>query len=391
VLAAVLAVRLLDESNAFVLPGTFESLRADIGLSYSQASSAFVGIAVGAVLGIGATVAADYRSRRVICAAGAFGYALSLVLIGVGQSYLSLIAGSVILGMASTAMVDAAEIALADLAGEDLERHLTTQNLWGSVGDLVGPALVIGIAGLGLSWRVCFYASALLVAAYGLWLATQRFPPHRPAHDGHTVRGSVWLVVCDPVVWLAGLVSLLLGPLDEPLLAFLIAHLQQGRGLTEAGATVVATFSVLGAFVGYATLRRRKGRLPLDGPLLAGAISWSVVAPEPVTASVAALLIGVFLVRLWIDLQARVLSLRPRQTGTVKALVTVIETVGWVLPVLAGAIADRFSVTAGFATYAGIAWAVAGSGVLLHRAARRRKLAADVPLGVSTSDPFGGG
>ncbi|HEV7759133.1 MAG TPA: hypothetical protein VGO78_09095 [Acidimicrobiales bacterium] len=64
VLAAVLAVRLLDESSAFVLPGTFESLRADLGLSYSQASSSFVAIAVGAVAGTAATVAADYRSRR---------------------------------------------------------------------------------------------------------------------------------------------------------------------------------------------------------------------------------------------------------------------------------------------------------------------------------------
>jgi MFS family permease len=377
VLTAVLAVRLLDESNAFVLPGTFASLRAEIGLSYAQASSSFMAIAVGAIAGTGATIAADYRSRRAICSVGAFGYAGSLVVIGSAGSYAVVLVGSFLLGVASTAMVDASEVALADLAGDDLERHLTTQNLLGSVGDLLGPALVIGIVGLGFSWRLCFYAAAVLVALYGVWLATLRFPPPHPSEgDGHSVRGAVWSAVRDPVVWLAGLACLLIGPLDGPLLAFLIAHLESARGLTEAGATLIATFSVAGAFVGYASLRRRPGALPVDGALLATATTGVVVAPEAVTASVASLLIGTFLVRVWIDVQARVLTVRPGQAGTVKAVVTVIETVGWGLPLLAGAVADRVDVTAGLATYAAVAWALAAAGTLLHRVCHRRRAAA---------------
>ncbi|HEX6568272.1 MAG TPA: MFS transporter [Acidimicrobiales bacterium] len=372
-LAAVLAVRLFDEANAFVLPGTFESLRADIGLTYSQASSSFVAIAVGAVAGTATTVAADYRSRRVICSAGAVGYAASLVVIGVAASYPVVLVGAFLVGVASTAMVDASEVALADLAGDDLERHLTTQNALGSIGDLLGPALVVGALALGLSWRICFFAAGVLVALYGAWVATLRFPPPHPRDDGHSVRGAVRSVASDPVVWLAGSVTMLLGPLDEPLLAFLIAHLEHARGLTAAGATLIASFSVAGAFVGYATLRRRDGLLPADATLLAAAVSGLVVAPGPVVASVASLLVGTFLVRVWIDVQARVLTVRPGQAGTVKAVVTVVETIGWVLPLLAGAVADRVDVTAGLASYAAIAWALAAAAALLHRAARSRR------------------
>jgi fucose permease len=373
VLAAILAVRLLDESSAFVLPGTFESLRADLGLSYSQASSSFVAIAVGAVAGTAATVAADYRSRRVICSAGALAYAVALVTIGAAGSYPTVLVGSFVLGVASTALVDAAEIALADLVDEDdLERHLTTQNLLGSIGDLLGPAVVVGAAGLGVSWRWSFHVTAVLAAAYGVWLATLRFPPPHP--DGHdeTVRGTLLSVAGDPRVWLAGGVSMLLGPLDEPLLAFLIAHLEDARGLTEAGATLIATFSVVGAFVAYATLRVRKGVLPVDAAGLAVATTVVVVAPDPVTASVASLLIGMFLIRVWIDLQARVLLLRPGQTGSVKAVVTVVETFGWGLPVLAGVVADHLDVTAGLASYAVMAWALTAAALALATFSGRR-------------------
>ena len=378
----MLAVRLLDEANAFVLPGTFESLRADIGLDYAEASSAFVAIALGALAGSAATVAADYRSRRVICAAGAAGYAGALVLIGSAPSYAVLLAGSFLVGVASTAMVDAAEVALADLAGDDLERHLTTQNLLGSIGDLVGPALVIGTLAAGLSWRVCFYAAAVLVAAYGAWVASLPFPPPHPSDDEDTVRGALWSVLRDPVVWLVGVVTMLLGPLDEPLLAFMIAHLEQARGLTEAGATAIATLSVVGAFVGYATLRRRAGHLSTDAVLLALATTGVVVAPGAVTASLASLLIGAFLVRVWIDVQARALTVRPGQAGSVKAVVAAIETVGWSLPLLAGIVADRVDVTAGLGTYAALAWALAVAGTVLHRSTRRR-------TGRGVADPVG--
>ena len=369
-LVALLAVRLLDESTSFVLPGTFESLRADLDLTYSQASSAFLAIAAGAVAGGLATVAADYRSRRAIAGGGAFASAAALLVIGTADSYALLLAGAFMVGAASTAMVDTCEIALADLAGDDLENHLTVQNLWGSVGDLLGPAIVVAVAALGLSWRVSYVVGAGLVLLYGAWLASLPFPPPHPHQDGHRVGGAVTSVLRDPAVWLAGTAVMLLGPLDEPMLAFLIAHLQQARGLTETGATLIAALSVVGAFVGYATLRRWKNAPALDAALLAMATSALVAAPDALTASGVSLLVGVFLVRVWVALQARVLRIRPGQAGTVKAAVALVETAGWGLPLVAGAVADHANVTAGLGTYAAVAWALAGVTVLLVRRSR---------------------
>ncbi|MBW3546878.1 MAG: MFS transporter [Actinobacteria bacterium] len=375
-LVALLAVRLLDESTSFVLPGTFESLRADLDLTYSQASSAFLAIAVGAVAGGLATVAADYRSRRVIAGGGAFASAAALLVVGAADSYVLLLIGAFMVGAASTAMVDACEIALADLAGDDLENHLTVQNVWGSVGDLLGPAIVVAVAALGLSWRVSYVVGAGLVLLYGAWLTSLPFPPPHPHQDGHGVGRAVASVLGDPAVWLAGTAVMLLGPLDEPMLAFLIAHLQQARGLPETGAILIAALSVVGAFVGYASLRRWTSALALDAALLALATSALVVAPDALTASGMSLLVGVFLVRVWVALQARVLRVRPGQAGTVKAVVALVETAGWGLPLLAGAVADRTNVTAGLATYGAMAWALAGVTVLLVRTSRTARVEA---------------
>jgi MFS family permease len=369
---AVLAVRLFDESSAFLLPGTFESLRADIDLSYSQASSTFVAIAVGAIAGSLTSVAADFRSRRVIASAGTFGYAGALLLLGSASSFAVVLLAAFAIGIASTAMVDACEIALTDLAGDDLPRQLTRQNFLGSVGDVLGPVLVIAVAAAGLSWRWCFWLGAVVLVAYGLWLASVPFPPPHPATRETTVRRAIGSVLRDPLVWLAGAAGMLLGPLDEPLLAFLIAHLELARGLTEAGATLIAALTVAGEFAGYATLRRHPGALAVDSTLLAVSTTALVVAPEPITAALAAVAVGVFLIRVWIDLQARTLTLRPGQAGTVKATVSTIETAGWTLPLLAGAIADAVDVTAGLATYAVIAWAFALVAGVFARASRAR-------------------
>jgi MFS family permease len=376
-------VRLLDESGSFVLPGTFEPMRAGIGLTYAQASSTFLVMAVGAVAGTVAPLAADRHSRRAICAAGALAYALSLVVLGTAGSFALVAAGAFLLGAASTAMVDVTEMALAEVAGDDLERHLTTQNVLGSIGDLLGPAIVVAALGTGLSWRVVFFATAVLVAAYGVWLATLPFPPPAPADDGEdgSGRSALRSVVTDPLVWLAAIATTLLGPLDEPLVAFAIAHLEEARGLSEAGATVVVTFTVVGDFVGYATLRRWPSALAVDAALLAAATTALVLAPAPVAAVLASLLVGVFLIRVWLDLQARTLRLRPGRTGAVLAMVNVVDTVGWALPLGAGAVADRLDVTAGLAVYAVVAWALAGAAILLVRATRRRATAGRATAG----------
>jgi MFS family permease len=370
----LVAVRLVDESSQFILPGTAAAVLADLGLSYTELSSALVLVAVGAVAGAPLTVAADRCGRRVVCVCGAALCAISLAMAGVATSFAGLAVSCFLGGVASTAMVDVAELALADVAGDDLERHLTTQNVLASIGDVVGPAIVIGTITLGGSWRACFLGAAALAGLYAAWLARLPFPAAASDGEGKEegVGAVLRAVMRDPAVWLVGAVAALLNPLDEPLLAFFVPHLEQARGVGRAAAVVIASMSVVGAFVGYASLRARPAHLAVDAPALAAATVACLVAPDAATATIASGAVGVFLARVWVDVQRRSLVVRPGQAGTVRAVMTVVESGALALPLVAGAAADAAGPSGGLAAFAVMACGLAVAGVALHHSDPRR-------------------
>jgi hypothetical protein len=128
--------------------------------------------------------------------------------------------------------------------------------------------------------------------------------------------------------------------------------------------------TVVGAFVGYVSLRARPAHLAVDAPVLAAATVACVVAPDAATATIASAAVGVFLARVWVDVQRRSLSVRPGQAGTVRAVMTVIESGALALPLVAGVAADAFGPSAGLAALAAMACALAAAGVALHARAR---------------------
>ena len=369
-LVAVLAVRLFDEAAWFVPPGTFESFRADLGLSYAQAGTVLAAAAPGAVAGTVFTVAADHVSRRALAAGGALAFAAALGAFGVADSFLVLAASSFVMGAAATSMVDAAEVALVDLAGDDLRHHLARANLLGAVGDLAGPVLLAAVAATGGSWRVACTVMAVPMAAYGVALAAVPLPPPGQAHhdDGDEdededearpaspVR-AVLAVAADRRVWVMGGMAMLLGPFDEPLVAFLLALLEQERGASPAVASLVAFVGVSGGVVAYTVVARRFARVPSARLLVPAATTLALAtvacAVVPVIAVVAALaFVGdVALGVLWLAVQHRTLTLRPGQVGTTKAVVSTVEMAGFAIPIAIGALADRAGLVAAVATY----------------------------------------
>lgn len=356
-LAAVLLVRLADEAAVFLPFGTLESFRADLGLTYAQAGTVLAAIAPGAAAGGVFVAAADRYSRRVITAGGAFGFALSLALFAMGASFAMLVLAGFVMGMASTAMVDGAEVALVDMAGDDLRRYLARSNLLATVGDLLGPALVAAAAVAGLSWRAAFGAGAFLMGIYALALAGAPLPP--PAGDqedggsGDGVKSRLGLaaVLRDPAVWAMGLIGLLMVPFDEPLVGFTIALLENDRGASAAAATLVAFVGICGGVLAFAVLARRFEGVPDDRLLLgsvaamtAGAVAIAL-APVLAVVAVAGLVTSVGLNLAWLAVQHRSLTLRPGQVGTTKAVLGTIESTGFWIPVAVGMIADRAGLT----------------------------------------------
>jgi predicted MFS family arabinose efflux permease len=372
--AALLCTRLLDEAAGFVPHGTFESFRRDLDLTYAQASAVLAAAAPGAILGNGFSIAADYVSRRVLAAGGAAGYALSLFAFGMGDSFAMLVAASFGIGLASTALIDASEIALVDVAGDDLPSTLASANLVAEIGDLMGPLLIVVTTGLGFGWRTPVLLAAVAMAVYAIWLAILPLPPpQRSAHGQEHDRPARALraVMADRRVWFYALVAVLLGPLDESLLAFLIAFAQEQRGLSPTVALVLAMGTIVGAIVVFAVRALR----PIDpvGSLVPSAVAMAVTTVALVvfgsTAAMAgaAFAFGAAIAAFWAHLHPRILLLRPGQTGTVKAVISTVEFLGFGLPIAYGAVADAHGVTAGFACYAATAIALA---VLCTRAPR---------------------
>jgi FSR family fosmidomycin resistance protein-like MFS transporter len=320
-------------------------------------------IAPGALLGTGFTAATDRASRRVIAAGGAFGFAASLALFATGRSWAVLAAAALVMGAASTAMVDAVEVALVDLAGDDLRRYLARSNLLGSVGDLLGPVLVAAVAAAGLSWRAVFWCGAVLMALYGVLLSNAPLPHPADGADeedreGGSLRDRLAAVLRDPAVWALALVGLLLVPFDEPLVAFSIALLEHDRGASAAAATVAAVVGLSGGVLAFTVLARRAERMD-DGRLLRGSVLAMTAGALviPVAPGLAVVAVGLFVASVglnlaWLGLQHRSLTLRPGQVGTTMAVLGAVEVAGFWIPAAIGAVADRFGLGAAVGTYA---------------------------------------
>ncbi len=357
--SAMLLVRSADETASFLPFGIVGDVTAEIGLSYAQVGWVFFLIAPGAWLGNAATIAADVISRRAIATGGAFGYAVSLGLFAVGDGFLVLGVAALLLGASSTALVDAVEVALVDVAGDDLAPYLARTNLFGIGGELAGPALLAVVVAVGWSWRVAFAVAAVGMVFYAVWLARLPFPPPSALVDddgGH--RAALLGIARDPRVWALGLVSAMLVPLDEPFFGFLIAFLQEVRGWSASTATILVTTTVVGGVLAYtfgARVQRRLGdRLAglAATAVLGGAAVVLVAVPVPPLLVVAGVAFGAAVGLVWLSLQHRVLTLRPGRAGAVKAFVNTVEVVGFAIPVAIGALADQRGLTAGMWAYA---------------------------------------
>ena len=373
--------RTVDECAGFLPAASFASFRPDLGLSYSQASLVLVLAAPGGILGNVFPVLADHYSRRAIAAGGAFGYAAGLLAFGVGRSFAVLACASFAIGFCATALINGSELALVDLAGADVTAYLARGVLFGTAGGLLGPALLIGATASGFGWRGAFVVCALMMAAYGAWLACLPLPPppdhphpHRARRPWHGLRP----VLHDPGVWYYGGVALLAGALQQPFVAYVVAFAERDRGLTAVVATAMVTGWVAGAAVAAAGSSRIASRGPSSGLsrhtvlLLAGTTSALVVPWAPAIAAGIAVN-GFAMTRLVLALKGRLVASHPGRIGGAFAVVATIEYAGFGLPLIAGRLADAYGVRVGLAFFVLLAGVLVVVTVLGDRAGSPRR------------------
>ena len=354
-------VRLADELVAFFPFGALEPIRADLSLTYGRASVLLVLYPVVGLFGSIGGVASDHVSRRLLASLGAFGYGAGFLIMAVGPGFTALAVGISVAGVASTVMIDATEVALADLAADEAELRslLGQQNVLAALGSIGGPLILSGTLALGLGWRVAFAAAALLLWAYAAFLATQPIPPPKKAgsdDDDIPFWAGLRQVAGDRRVWTIGIVLLLLTPFDEPFLGFAIAFLEQERGHSPAVATLLGGAATIGGVAGAAIAgragRRLGNRTAVTGAgVVATGVLLVALPPWAVIQATGAATVGIGLYVVWVDLQARMLTVRPGQAGATGSLVDVISEVGATLPLAIGHLADRAGLPAAMAAF----------------------------------------
>ena len=355
-MASLLLVDFADELFTFLPAASIDAIRTDLGLTLAESGAVLAFLPAGGLIGNFFTLAADFVSRRVLAASGALVYGAAMIAFGSGRSFVVLAITAFVWGAASDAFVHGSQLALADLAGDDLEPTLAGVNLLGSVGAFVAPVCVVGAALAGLGWRPLLIGGGVVMIGYAAWLSRQPLPP--PAGNDASPWRGVRSVVRDGNVLRLAVVNVCLDVLDFAFLGFMTLLLVDRRGFTAAGAAAMVALLLAGSFVGYATLTASQ-RVPahrlafaIGGLTHVVAIALLLVATAPVAIALIAFAVGVSVAIWWVALQAAMLRVRPGQTGTTYAVIATLSLPSLAVPPLIGAVADHFGIAAGFALFA---------------------------------------
>jgi MFS transporter, FSR family, fosmidomycin resistance protein len=177
VLAAALAVELVDELAGGVKSAALPLIRRDLGLSYGQiglleSAPMLLGSIMELPLGI---VAGHGRRRRRAILLGGAAFTLTLIGVAVARSFAGLLVAFVLFFPASGAFVSLTQSGLMDADPGRRGQHMARWELAGSAGALAGPVLVIAVLAAGGGWRSAYLA--LAAAAAAAWAGVARKPP----------------------------------------------------------------------------------------------------------------------------------------------------------------------------------------------------------------------
>lgn len=304
---------------------------------------------------------ADHVDRRACAVTGALFLTGGLLLFGLGGSFGVLAVACVVIGVADTLIVSPLEAALAEESPDRLDKLIGTQHALAFVGDLFGP-LLLGIgAATAYGWRFAFVVTAGAMLAFAALLAVTPMP--RPGggsdddEEAETPWRSLLAVARRRDVLALATVEMLLGALDEPFSAFVLARTAgelSARGpeqlLGAAGMVGGIAGSLVVSRLGASFLVRRVG----PWLLAAGALLAMTSAALP-TGIVAMGAVGLGMALLWAGIHHRLLTILPGRVGAVSAASSVIGGLTALSPVVGGTLADWFGLTAALGAFAGLA------------------------------------
>jgi FSR family fosmidomycin resistance protein-like MFS transporter len=364
VLAAALAVELVDELVGGTQGAAMPLIRHALALSYGQIGLlASVPLLLGSLLELPIGVLAGHgRRQRIAVLAGGVVFIASLAGAAAAGSFAVLLVALVAFFPASGAFVGLTQSGLMDADPARQEQHMARWNLAGSAGAVAGPFLLIAVLAAGGGWRTAY----LVLAACSVlaWLGVAGRGPRPlappPTADGDADRAGavrrVQAALRQPGVirWLVllQLSDLLLDVLTGFLAIYLVdvVHARPAEAALGVGVRLVA--GLAGDITLVRVLERTAGLRVLTASAAAAAVLYPgfLLVPGfwPKLAILAALSIAT---APWYPvLQASLYGSLPGRSGVAVTLSSAAALAGGAGPLAVGFLAERF----------GLAWALAG-------------------------------
>ncbi|MFN2221324.1 MAG: MFS transporter [Chloroflexota bacterium] len=257
VVGIALAARFMDELLSGLPTVLMPTIRAQLGLSYTQVSllgltMAYVSAFIEPVNGL----LIDLWKRPWLMAWGAAGIGLGTMVMGLAPTMALLLLGFAIYGLASGPLAHTADVVLVESYPETPGRIYTRATALDTVGALLGPLAVTVTIWLGLEWRWLMVALGFSSLLYALLILRTRFPARRghEQHDGQqfwrSLRGNLRAVLGNRGArrWLAFLFVLAI--LESPI-QFTAIWLREQVGMSQA---LIGLYRTLEMAVGLVSL-----------------------------------------------------------------------------------------------------------------------------------------
>jgi MFS transporter, FSR family, fosmidomycin resistance protein len=367
VLAAALAVELVDELVDGTKSAALPLIRQSLGLSYGQVGLlASVPLLLGSLLELPLGVVAGHgRRRRVAVLAGGAVFILTLAAAAAARSFAVLLAAFVIFFPASGAFVSLTQSGLMDADPGRREQHMARWELAGSAGSVAGPFVLIAVLAAGGGWRSAFGVLALAAAA--AWLGAARNPPHPVVTDGSPARPGAMIAVrrvpaalrrpgVARCLVLLQVCDLLLDVLTGFVALYLVDVVHATPDQAAFGVAIRLGAGLAGDAAVLWALRWARGLSLLRISAAAAALLYPGFLLVPGIGLKLLLLGGVsFATAPWYPLlQARLYGSLPDSSGIAVSLSSAAGLLGGVGPLAVGFLAQRF----------GLGWALAGLAVV---------------------------
>ena len=340
-----LLIEFLDELVFGVNEAAWPLIRTDLRLNYLQ---------IGLLLSVPGIVAAiiepflgilgDVWKRRLLILGGGFFFGLACLLTGLSTGFIFLLLALCLFYPSSGAFVSLSQAALMDAYPDRHDQAMARWTFAGSLGVVLGPLLLSGMAFIGFGWRGVFLALAGLTVL-ALFFVWNRLPQSPEGLNALPRLSDLWSGIRlafsvirkgEPLRWLVLLQfsDLML----DVLLGFLALYFVDVAGLTAGqaalGIAVWSGLGLLGDFLLIPLLERVPGLVYLRWSVIFELLLFPafLLVPDILAKLILLGLLGFFNSGWYAILKGRLYSSMRGQSGTVMTLDSIFGLLGKLLP-----------------------------------------------------------